>query len=994
VGNQWHVIVNKQSFGTINTIASSGVLLVDFSTGNNFTVTLESNSTFAGPVNASGGQCGAITIRQDNTGSRTLAYSGGWAFQGGTAPTLTTAASGIDVLAYFVVAPTRVVVFSLQLTLEVPSELTPSSFTEVSATTGQLIPLAYSGTYGTNGFQLKFADNSAATAATLGADTSGNGNNWTPNNLSTSTGGPTSVAAASGALPVFNTTDTYGTVKGTGTRTDTNSASIVLALPMDGTNGGTSFGDQSAVIKGSGSAKTVTVNGNSNTSTAQSKFYGSSGLFDGTGDFLGITPTTDFALPGDFTIEAWMYSALSANNAIFSIGSYTSGLYFRTGEGGDLTKITIFINNSQVALSASGAIKASQWTHVTVVRAGSTVTIYVNGVSVVSGTSSFSIPSDTTYVGRAVHSTGEDMNGYLQDVRVYKGVAKYTSNFNPPSATANATVAAGNDSLVDTPTSYGTPDTGVGGEVRGNYATLNPLDKAVDVTLSNGNLEISHSGSSNLRAARATIKLTAGKWYCEAVRTTGSDCHSGIITAASSLFQFASTSVFYGEDGNLYVDGSVATNYGITIAIGDVVGIAVDMDAAKIYFYKNGTLINTGGTSFTTTGNDWFFKIGTYFSSSVNTVNFGQRAFAYPVSGYKALVDTNLPAPLTAKSNTVFDIALWTGTGVGARAITGLNFNPDLVWLKRRSSTGTSNQLHDVVRTASAGALYSDLTNAEDSNYPLTSFDTAGFTLGSSASLASQSYASQNETSQTYVGWTWDAGTSTVTNTAGSITSQVRANVSAGFSVVTYTGNAVSGATVGHGLGVAPSLIIFKCRGATHDWIVYHASIGNTGAVRLNTTAATQTLSVWFNNSGPSSTTFTLGNTAGTNESGSAFVAYAFAPVVGYSSFGSYTGNGDADGPFIYTGFRPKFFMHKDYTAGGAGRNWLIWDAARETYNAETTILFANDSGAEATNAAHAIDFVSNGIKIRNANANINPNGVGFIYMAFAENPLQYARAR
>jgi hypothetical protein len=212
--------------------------------------------------------------------------------------------------------------------------------------------------------------------------------------------------------------------------------------------------------------------------------------------------------------------------------------------------------------------------------------------------------------------------------------------------------------------------------------------------------------------------------------------------------------------------------------------------------------------------------------------------------------------------------------------------------------------------------------------------------------------------------------------------------------VVTYTGNAVSGATVGHGLGVAPQLIIIKSRVDAYDWIVYHASIGNTGAVRLNTTAATQTISTWFNNSGPSSTTFTLGNTGGTNESGSAFVAYCFAPVAGYSSFGSYTGNGDADGPFIYTGFRPKFFMHKDYTAGGAGRNWLIWDAARETYNAETTILFANDSGAEATNAAHAIDFVSNGIKIRNANANINPNGVGFIYMAFAENPLQYTRAR
>jgi hypothetical protein len=144
----------------------------------------------------------------------------------------------------------------------------------------------------------------------------------------------------------------------------------------------------------------------------------------------------------------------------------------------------------------------------------------------------------------------------------------------------------------------------------------------------------------------------------------------------------------------------------------------------------------------------------------------------------------------------------------------------------------------------------------------------------------------------------------------------------------------------------------------------------------------------------PTSTVINLQQSAGETTNGDNYVIYAFAPVAGYSSFGSYTGNGNADGPFIYTGFRPKFFMHKDYTAGGAGRNWLIWDAARETYNAEQTILFANVSAAESANTEHAIDFVSNGIKIRNANVNINPNGVGFIYMAFAESPFNYSRAR
>jgi len=489
--------------------------------------------------------------------------------------------------------------------------------------------------------------------------------------------------------------------------------------------------------------------------------------------------------------------------------------------------------------------------------------------------------------------------------------------------------------------------------------------------------------------------------YCVAVRTTGTDCHSGIITGSSSLFQFASTSVFYGEDGKLYVDGSVATNYGITIAIGDVVGIAVDMDAAKIYFYKNGTLINTGGTSFTTTGNDWFFKVGTYFSSSVNTVNFGQRAFAYPVSGFKALCTQNLPAPLVTKSNTVMDVALWTGTGVGGRAVTGLNFNPDLVWLKRRSSGGAnSHQLHDVVRGAATGALYSDLTNAEDSNYPITSFDTAGFTLGSSASLASQSYASQNETSQTYVGWAWDAGTSTVSNTQGSITSSVRANATAGFSVVTYTGTG-SSATVGHGLGVAPSLIIVKARDNSsyggEGWNTYHSSLAAGYAVQLNSTQAQFT--GMFTSTLPTSTVFTLSTNSGVNQSPVRYVAYCFAPVVGYTSMGSYTGDGSTSGfgPFIYCGFRPKFVLIK---SSSVSYSWLMFDSVRNPYNLTTQVLYADSSAAEMTNNGtgsggyESIDILSNGFQIKSNSARYNQSGATYIYFAVAESPFNYSRAR
>jgi hypothetical protein len=331
------------------------------------------------------------------------------------------------------------------------------------------------------------------------------------------------------------------------------------------------------------------------------------------------------------------------------------------------------------------------------------------------------------------------------------------------------------------------------------------------------------------------------------------------------------------------------------------------------------------------------------------------------------------------------DVKLYTGTGA-TQNITGLAFSPDLVWAKVRNTTG-NHSLYDIVRGA-LQRLSSSTTSAEATfTSSLTSFDSGGFSLGSNSD------GDVNASGNTYVAWAWDAGTTTTTNTVGSISSQVRANASAGFSIVTFTGNATAGATVGHGLGVAPEFLITKSRSATGSWLVYHKSVGNTKYLALNLTIAEQTSSDAWNNTTPSSTVFTLGG-AGIQPSGVTQVVYCFAPVAGYSSFGSYTGNGSADGPFIYTGFRPKFFMHKDYTAGGADRNWLIWDAAREPYNTEGRILFANLSNGEATNSGHAIDFVSNGIKIRNNNININPNGVGFIYMAFAESPFQFSRAR
>jgi hypothetical protein len=346
------------------------------------------------------------------------------------------------------------------------------------------------------------------------------------------------------------------------------------------------------------------------------------------------------------------------------------------------------------------------------------------------------------------------------------------------------------------------------------------------------------------------------------------------------------------------------------------------------------------------------------------------------------------------------DVALWTGDGVNGRAITGLNFSPDFVWIKNRSNL-SENSLFDTVRGA-AKTLYSNQTAAELASSAfgqVNSFDAAGFTLTNGSDPTYPNLAT-NFNGSGIVGWAWDAGTSTVSNTQGSITSQVRANATAGFSVVTWTGNGQSNATVGHGLGVAPSMIITVSRDGGSNWNIFHQSLATNNRLFFTTSAAVNVATTFGGGGIGSGTSTVLNFTQGTSNVDNAnannvrYVAYVFSGVVGHSSFGSYTGNGSSDGPFIYTGFRPKFFMHKDYTAGGAGRNWLIWDAARETYNAEQTILFANLVDTESANAAHAIDFVSNGIKIRNANVNINPNGVGFVYMAFAESPFNYSRAR
>jgi hypothetical protein len=322
-----------------------------------------------------------------------------------------------------------------------------------------------------------------------------------------------------------------------------------------------------------------------------------------------------------------------------------------------------------------------------------------------------------------------------------------------------------------------------------------------------------------------------------------------------------------------------------------------------------------------------------------------------------------------------FEAKTYTGTG-STQSISGLSFSPDFVWIKQRSGV-TWHNLYDVLR-GTTKALASNDTGGDDTRASgLTAFTSDGFTLGTDNNA--------NGSSNTYISWCWDANGAGVSNTAGTISSTVSANTTAGFSIVSYTGNGTSGATVGHGLGVAPKMIIRKVRSTIDAWCVYHSSIGNTGAVFLNNTNATSTGSGYNNNTSPTSTVFSNGNDTMVNSNGATYIAYCFAEVKGFSKFGSYTGNASADGTFVYTGFKPAFIIVKNTTT--AGNSWAMFDNKRLGYNVSNLALFPSDSSSETSGTSY-IDILSNGFKMRSINDFNNKSGDTYIYMCFAENPF------
>ena len=736
-----------------------------------------------------------------------------------------------------------------------------------------------------------------------------------------------------------------------------------------------------------------------------------------------------------YTFSCWVKrSKLTAENNIFHANSAS---WFRF-ENTD--KIYFWHNGSTAVYTDAVFRDVSAWYHLvlavdtTQASASNRVKIYVNGVQqTLSGTQP-SQNADTGfnnniahYIGSQGNSSSNAFNGYLAEVNFVDGqqlaataFGEYDDNnvwqpkdtrtdltfgtngfrldFSDNSSTSalgndaagsnnwtanNFSVASGegNDSLLDTPMNY-EADTGNNG---GNYCVWNRLSSNGGVTIKNGNLDTVNTGSS-YDNPRATFGMSSGKWYWEVKLTSfAGGFHVGLAlpNAANSSYLGATSGTWaYGDSGQKYDQGS-SSSYGASFTtVGDVISCAFDADAGSVVFYKNGV---SQGTAFTgLTNGPYLPALYARVNSTGGSWNFGQRPFTYtPPSNHKALCTTNLTDPTIADGSDYFHAKTYTGVETANTNITGFNFSPDFVWIKRRNAD-IGHFLYDTIRGIRR-SLYSNSSEAEN-NYSdtLEAFNSDGFTLGDSGFV--------NGNNDTYVAYAWEGASSTASNTNGNITSSVRANTSAGFSIVTWSGNSQN-ATVGHGLGAVPEMIWHKRRNGSASWIVYHKDVGNNKFLQFNAGDG-ENQGSYFDNKSPTSTIFNVSDFDEINRSGSNYVAFCFAPVAGYSAFGSYSGNNNANGPFIFTGFRPAWLLIKRKNGSA---NWYLVDNARDPDNDVHKYLKPNTNSAEidtnSESTKNNLDFLSNGFKLRGTEISTNASQ-DYIYAAFAEHPFKTARAR
>jgi hypothetical protein len=576
----------------------------------------------------------------------------------------------------------------------------------------------------------------------------------------------------------------------------------------------------------------------------------------------------------------------------------------------------------------------------------------------------------------------------------------------------------------------------------GNFPTLNPLYRGQRGTSSNyypiitqGNTRAHSSSSSDALQISTVENLKTGKWYWEwCIQDNQGDklMHSGAADSRRDQWDYKAASATYGAEQSIHFhtyfqivekngsDTGAYSSSGSSHSVDDVFGIALDTDNGKFYVHKNGTYYASGnpatganpGATWTP-ASEYTDGFTPYFTTSGGTdadgiLNFGQDStfggaisaggnadgngfgdFKYaPPTGFLAVCSANLPIsddidPAQTDDNypgKQFNVVTYTGNN-GAQSVTGVGFKPDLVWLKARNGAQ-----HHALFDSSRGVLKrlgSSRTNAEDTfSGFLSSFDTDGFSFGGADNTQNGSY--------NYVGWCWRAnGGTTASNSNGAISSTVQANQAAGFSIVQWTANATSSVatTVGHGLSKAPEFVITKSRDSAGNWCVTHTGLSSTSHMLfLNSSGAETDKSGNGSMSANTSTVFSVNATDGSNAPNTdAMVAYCWHSVDGYSKFGSYIGNGNANGPFIYTGFRPRMiFVKRSSTTGG----WWVFDSARDIHNPVDQYVGWHSSGSESSGSN--FDFLSNGFKLRTSDGDFNGSGTTIIYGAWGDVSFKY----
>jgi hypothetical protein len=827
-------------------------------------------------------------------------------------------------------------------------QLTPSSFGATSAIFGTWQPKQYTGSYGTNGFYLPFTNTTSSGFSSYYA-------NFSSQSLNAAGASALSFSGNFTFEYWFYPTDTGNTYQGGGlSYRNTPFATGGFQTIYDGTTGKINW-----VFNGGGTSIYCT------------------GLTNNTWNHIvcmrsGTTLYTfvNGTLTGTVTGFSTNVNGGSSNYGVYIGDSYDGNHYYTSGRLSNvrMTNTAVYSTSGfTVPSSALTAISGTQLLALTTSSAttdSSTNNFTLTNNGSVSATSA-TIGSLTTV---SFDSSGNYNNWIASGLNV---------------STANTSY----DSMNDVPT--------LTSATAANYATFNNLIPSA--VLINGNLT---RNSSSGRTSCSTIPLISGKYYFE-TRIQDANSNGGVGVKRSNAHPLGdydtSKCATYFANGEYKIEGNSQTSGFSSYTNGDLIGCAVDttQSPAKIWWHKNNTWQGTGNPTTAgyslTAGFEYLFQVlhGSGSSSTTASVNFGQQPWAYtPPTGYSALNTYNLPTPTIGATaatlpNKYFDINLYTGNGGPAQTFTNTGgFAPDLLWVKRRSTAG-DHALIDTIRGGNK-TIASNSTDAEASQSWSVTLNSNGFTVPNTSDNLI------NGSGVTYAAWQWKAGGAAVTNTAGTTTTQVSANQTAGFSIVTYTGTG-SNMTIGHGLGQAPKLWFWKNRSATSSWSLnYYFLYNSMRFMLLNATDAQGNNSGGYWGNPPTSTVNYVGaSDPATNISGQQFVMYAFAEVPGFSNIGSYTGNGSSDGPFVYTGFRPRFVLFK----GTGTRDWVIRDTSRDIYNTTHFDLYPNSSGAQEA-GGDSIDILSNGFKLRASGASFNGNGETYIYMAFAENPFKYANAR